>query len=350
MSDFDYGNARLRVRATHWLSGEDYRVLVGSSGIDGLLGSLAQRNYGADIERVMSRHSGLRRLDEAVRWHLSTQLSDVLSFYSGAVADRLRLYLERWDIRNVRTILRTLSQHPRIGPAAEMLVPAGALDAAALDEVAAQRDPRSAVDLLSVWRLPSPIVVRELRSALPHFSQNGDIGVLDDALDEAFAELVEAAASENDEVTALLRQEVDRLNLVAAVRLRRERLETGVAITWLPTGGGRVPEHIWRDLVELDDAEAAAGAAVPLLPPRWRPPLLAWTDSRDHGALEHAIDSEIASEAVRRFRTGDPLGVDIPLGYIGQQEAEARNLRFIARTIVFELPREEAMSSLIGVA
>lgn len=44
MSDFDYGNARLRVRATHWLSGADYQDLVGSSGIDGLLGSLAQRN------------------------------------------------------------------------------------------------------------------------------------------------------------------------------------------------------------------------------------------------------------------------------------------------------------------
>jgi vacuolar-type H+-ATPase subunit C/Vma6 len=349
VSDFDYGNARLRVRATHWLSGADYQDLVGSSGIDGLLGSLAQRNYGEDIERVIGRHSGLRRLDEAVKWHLSTQLSDVVSFYSDAVADRLRTYLERWDIRNVRTIVRSLSQRSPVGPAAEMLVPAGALDAAALDEVAGQRDPRSAVDLLSVWRLPSPIVVRELRAAMPHFSQTGDIAVLDEALDLAFGEFVEVAAAEDDEVTALLRQEVDRINLMSAVRLRRERLETGRAITWSPSEGGRVPDGAWHDLAELEDAEAAAGTVVRFLPPGWRPLLLSWADSNDHGALEHAIDSEIARSAVRRFRSGDPLGIDIPLGYIGQQEAEARNLRYIARTIVFELPRDEAMSSLIGV-
>lgn len=350
MSDFDYGNARLRVRASHWLSGEDYRVLLGSSGLDGLLGSLAQRNYGPDIERVIGRHSGLRRLDEAVRWHLSTQLSDVVSFYPGAVAERLRAYLGRWDIRNVRSILRSLSQHPRIGAAAELLVPAGALDAPALDEVAAQRDARSAVDLLSVWRLPSPTIARKLRSALPRFSQTGDIGVLDAALDEAFGEFVEAAATERDDVTVLLRQEVDRLNLMAAVRLRREHLETGAPITWSPTGGGHIPEHTWRDLVELADAEAAANSVAPLLPARWRPSLFGWIDSKDRGALEQAIDSEMALSAVRRFRTGDPLGIDIPLGYIGQKEAEARNLRFIARTIAFELPRDEAMQRLIGVA
>jgi vacuolar-type H+-ATPase subunit C/Vma6 len=350
MSDFDYGNARLRVRASHWLSGEDYQVLVRSSGIDGLLGSLAQRNYGDDIERVLGRHSGLRRLDEAVRGHLSTQLSDVLSFYSEAVADRLRVYLGRWDIRNVRTILRSLGQRAQVGPAAAMLVAAGALDSAALNEVANQRDPRSAVDLLSVWRLPSPIIVRELRSALPRFSQTGDLAVLDEALDVALGRYVEAAASTDDEVTDLLRQEIDRLNLMLAVRLRRERIETGRAITWSPIAGGHVPHRMWGDLVELTDSAAAVGPIVSSLPPSWQPMALEWAESHDQAELEHAIDSEIARAAVRRFRNGDPLGIDIPLGYIGQQEAEARNLRFIARTVAFELPRDEAMGRLIGVA
>jgi vacuolar-type H+-ATPase subunit C/Vma6 len=350
MSDFDYGNTRLRVRATHWLSAEDYRALVASSGIDGLLGSLAQRNYGTDIERVIGRHSGLRRLDEAVRWHLSTQFSDVVSFYSGVVADRLRDYLERWDIRNVRTILRSLSQRASIRPAAEMLVGTGTLDAAALEEVAGQRDPRSAVDLLSVWRVPSPIVVRRLRAALPHFAQTGDIEVFDEALDEAFGEFVEAAAYHDDDVTVLLRREVDRLNLMSAVRLRTERRETGRTAAFSPITGGRAPGHVWRDLVEIDDPAAATDPLLPFLPARWRPHVLSWVEAKDQRALEHGIESEIARAAVRRFRTGDPLGIDVPLGYIGQQEAEARNLRFIARTIVFELPRDEAMDKLIGLS
>ncbi len=350
MSDFDYGNTRLRVRATHWLSVEDYQILVRSNGIDGLLGSLAQRNYGDDIERVIGRHSGLKRLDEAVRWHLSTQLSDVVAFYPSAVAERLRDYLGRWDIRNVRTILRALSQRASIRPAAEMLVGTGTLDPAALEEVAGQRDPRSAIDLLSVWRVPSPIVVRRLRAALPHFAQTGDIEVLDEALDEAFGEFVEDVSSDDDEVSDLLRQDVDRLNLMSAVRLRTERLQTGRSDGHSPIAGGRVPERLWRDLIEIDDVAVPVDSLLPLLPAGWRPRLLQWVDSKDQRALEHGIESEIARAAVRRFRTGDPLGIDIPLGYIGQQEAEATNLRLIARTIVFELPRDEAVDNLIGVS
>ena len=350
MSDFDYGNTRLRVRAAHWLSAEDYRMLAGSSGIDALLGSLAQRNYADDIERVIGRRSGLTQLDEAVRWHLSTQLSDVVSFYSGAVAARLRDYLVRWDIRNIRTILRSLSQRAAIRPAAEMLVPAGALDAATIEVVAAQRDPRSAVDLLSVWRIPSPIVVRRLRAALPHLSQTGDIEVLDEALDEAFGEFVTAISSSEDEVTGLLRREVDRLNLMSAVRLRSERLASGRTVDHSPIAGGHIPENVWLDLVEIDDAASATDSLIPHLPTSWRPRVFDWVESEDRRALEHGIESEMARAAVRRFRTGDPLGMDIPLGYIGQQEAEARNLRFIARTIVFELPRDEAMDNLIGLS
>lgn len=350
MSDFDYGNARLRVRATHWLSAADYEILVRSSGIDGLLGSLAQRSYGDDIERVVGRHSGLKRLDEAVRRHLSTQLSDVVSFYPGAVAARLRDYLQRWDIRNVRTILRSLGQRVAITPASEMLVAAGTLDTSALDEVAGQRDPRSAIDLLSVWRVPSPIVVRRLRAALPHFTQTGDIDVLDEALDDAFGEFVEMVSSGEEAVTDLLRQEVDRLNLMSAVRLRTERLETGRTGRVSPIAGGRVPERMWRDLIDLDDAAGPVDSLAPLLPSGWATPLLRWVETKDQRALEHDIESDNARAAVRRFRTGDPLGIDIPLGYIGQQEAEATNLRYIARTIAFELPRDEAVQNLIGVS
>jgi vacuolar-type H+-ATPase subunit C/Vma6 len=231
-----------------------------------------------------------------------------------------------------------------------MLVAAGTLDAAALDEVAGQRDPRSAVDLLSVWRVPSPIVVRRLRAALPHFAQTGDIEVLDDALDEAFGEFVEVVSTEEDDVAELLKQEVDRLNLMSAVRVRSERLETGRHSVNSPIEGGCVPARVWRDLVEIDDAATAADPVIPHLPARWRSHMLGWVESKDQRALEHGIESEIARAAVRRFRTGDPLGIDIPLGYIGQQEAEARNLRFIARTIAFGLPRDEAMDNLIGVS
>ena len=195
-----------------------------------------------------------------------------------------------------------------------MLVAAGTLDVAALEEVASQRDPRSAIDLLSVWRVPSPIVVSRLRAALPHFAQTGDIEVLDEALDEAFGEFVEDVSSEDDAVTDLLSRDVDRLNLMSAVRLRTERLETGRPDGYSLIRGGHVPERVWRDLVEIDDPAVPVDSLVRFLPTGWRPELVRWVESKDQRALEHSIESETAGAAVRRFRTGDPLGIDIPLG------------------------------------
>jgi vacuolar-type H+-ATPase subunit C/Vma6 len=348
MTGFDYGNARLRVRAASWLTASGYRGLLGATSIDGLLGSLAQLSYSEDVAAAMGRYRGVRRLDEAVRSHLSRQLTDVLSFYSGGIALRLRTYVSRWDIRNVRSILRDLTRRGQQTPSIATLVTAGAFDAQALEEVAAQRDVRAAVDLLSVWGLPSSAIVRQLRHAMPAFVETGDILVLERALDEGLGEIAGAAQGDGDLVSRFLAREVDRINLMSLLRLRGDAGPASVAADVTPVTGGSVSPNVWADLAHVDDATLADHLANRLAT-TWRLAIMEWFEHRDLARLETSLDHAAAVESIALFRTGDPLGIEIPLGFIGQQEAEAANLRLIGRAVSRDLDREETFGRLLGV-
>jgi vacuolar-type H+-ATPase subunit C/Vma6 len=296
----------------------------------------------------MGSYRGVRRLDEAVRRHLSRQLGDVLTFYTGSIAGRLHTYLARWDLRNVRSLLRDLAGRRQLTSGSAALVSAGAFDARTLDEIAAQRDVRAAVDLLSVWGLPSPPVVRRLRHALPAFTESGDVLVLEEALDRALGDLAAADRTEDDLVSQLLSREVDRANLMSLLRLRSDGGQIDMATGDEPAAGGAVQPQVWRELAVVDDA-ALAGELPDRVDSIWRPGLAAWFEHRDLARLESDLDHAAAVEAIELFRRGDPLGIDVPVGYIGQQEAEAANLRMIGRVVTHDLDRDEAFERLLGV-
>ncbi len=352
MIGYEYGNTRLRVRAGRLLDADVYRGLLSSATLDGMLGRLAGGPYGRAIESALGRYRGLHRLDEAVRIHLSRQLADVLAFYSGEIRDRLRFYESRWDVRNIRTILRTLNQPVRGEALGPLLVAAGSLDEAALSELANQNDVRAAMDLLAVWQLPSPTVIRRLRHAMPGFLQTGDMSILEAALDGSFGDSIVdfvSGARSADSLVSLLHEEVDRLNLMGALRRHRAAREVTHADPFVAMAGGRVSAQVWAELAEVDDRVDVVAQLDGLLPGAWRGPLAAWVEHGELWVLEGELDDAATEAGIARFRLGDPLGIDVPLGFIIRKEAEARNLRLVGRAIVYDLAREDTFDRLIGV-
>lgn len=352
MIGYEYGNTRLRVRAGQILGAEDYRALLRSSSLDGMLGALSGGPYRAELESAMTRYSGIRRLDEAVRIHLTTQEGDVLSFYQGEIRDRLVLFQSRWDRRNLRAILRSLGQAARPERPALLLVAAGSLDTAALSEIASQRDVRAAVDLLGVWQLPTASVIRHLRRAMPRYAETGDVGVLELALDQSFGESVAAAGGEDndDPVLGELRRQIDRINLMSVIRLRQARLGGEVTDGYTPIPGGRVNDAAWTDTVQFDERADVLDRLSGLLPSWWQPPLAAWVEHGETLTLDNRLEAADAHETAVRFRRADPLGIEVPLRYLGRKEAEAKNLRLVARAVAHDVSRQETLEQLLGVA
>ncbi len=354
MTGLEYGNARLRARRARLLDGADFRRLNEAESLDRMLGLLGDTPYRQDVEAAVARYDGLHRLDGAVRTHLARSLRDLVSFYRDPEVPLVDLLLERWDLRNVRAILRVHAR-PEPAPVTEpLVVPAGKLGDAELRELAAQAGVRAAIDLLVAWRLPSLDTVRRLVAARADYEAGAEVAVLEGALNAAYATKLERVLSglEDDAAAGVLRAEIDASNVVTALRLFRAGMGQTREIAWgegyLP--GGRLRTSV-LDAVRLatspDDALAALLEAD--LPAAWLAVLAQWPEDRDPAVVEERLRRAIAQRAVALFHGGDPLGAAIPVAYVFAKEAEARNLRLIGRRIGHGLPFGEIEPQLMVI-
>lgn len=333
------------------LDSADYDEMITAGSLDRVVAMLADTDYRPDVEAALVRARGLRRLDELTRTNLARTLRAVASFYEGGPRRHVDLLLHRWDLRNLRSLLR-LPDVPPVSPdLSGLLVPAGRLDEAALAELAAQPDIRSLLDLLVVWGIPSSQATIALSRARATYVAEGDIAVVESALDHAFAEEMQAVLGEEHTGPAtILRAEIDVRNLETALRLSSARIdrEPGwreVVVEYVP--GGLVRPGVWTQVATTDSAESVAELLVTKrLPAEWDPVIRAWAAHGDLLRLREDLQRATTATAVSRFVTGDALGFDIPLAFVFAKEAEMRNIRLIGRGIAHSIPIDEVEAHL----
>ena len=342
----DYGNARLRAMRSRLLSGADYEGLVGVESMDGLVSALATTAYATDLDEALPRFTGLRRFDEIVRHHMVRVLGALPTFYERREDGIIGLLTDRWDLQNLRTLFRAKSRFEATDEMLRMMVPIGRLGAPELSELAIQPGLRYVIDLMVAWRIPSRETARGVRDAWSTYESTGDLVVLEDALNRAFADRLDEQLDGDDTGAATaLRAEIDEINMLTCLRLRTAR-EAGEATRadldgidhYLP--GGRVRRRTLAAAEAADDRPTVVSLLdrAPLLR-GWRSALQDWADSDDLVALADAVRLASTRHAVGLFARGDPLGYDVPVAFVRAQEHEARNLRWIGRGIAHGLDR-----------
>ncbi|HSJ35493.1 MAG TPA: V-type ATPase subunit [Acidimicrobiia bacterium] len=354
MRGYEYGNTRLRAMRSRLLDSGDLQEMLASGSLDRMLAMLADTTYAPDVEAALVRARGLRRLDEAIRTNLARTLGKIASFYGEDIAPRIDLLLQRWDLHNLRALLRLPSAPFQPTDVSGLLVPAGRLTDGELAELAVQPDTRSRLDLIVAWHLPSRATAAILSRARAEYEREGDPAVLETALDSAYGgELDRILGDERRGAAAVLRAEVDLRNLSTALRLRQARIDQEPG--WgarrpAYVGGGLVSPERWEPVPHIDSAEAVAAHLDerPLLS-GWGPEIRAWVSHSDLTALESGLRRAITEAAVARFTTGDALGFDFPVAFTFAKEAEARNLRLVGRTLVHQLPMAEVENRIEAV-
>jgi len=337
--EYDYGNARLRAMKSRLLDGPAYDALVNADTLDELISALARTPYRTDVEAALIRYTGARCIAEAVRLNVAREGRQIQSFFDGEPRRLIKVLLGRWDVFNLKTILRG---HARSIPAdqiAESLVPAGELDAAALATLVAQPTIRATVDLLVTWGLS---YARPLVEAMPAYTERGNLAELELALDRYrfAAALAQLPADEPNAslIRELLAAEIDVTNIMTLLRLTRIRdreatlrahYGTPDPAPLLLSGGRLVAEQMSR----LNQAETVSDVAHLLAGMPYGPvvesQLEAYHQTGDLGLIQRALERWLILEGVSMFRR-DPLSIAVVIGYLSAKQAEAANLRLIA--------------------
>jgi V/A-type H+-transporting ATPase subunit C len=341
MSDYDYGNARLRAMKSRLLTRTEIEALAHTGSLSALINSLIRTPYRKSVEAAMVRTIGLNCIAEALRLDMIETLGNVCTFYGGSAREMVAIALRAYDVHNLKTILRGLSKQVKPDAFAAALLPVGELTPALLTRLVRASGPRDCIDVMASMRLPMAQPLLKLRSRRP----GAGVFEMELALEQwhfsrAF-DYVERSTRSLALFNAALVLEADICNLLIALRFVHAPAERQVLRKRLGTDGlgqlfvrcGRLSHELLTRIGQQDSLEDAVNT---LAGTPYEPPLRAGLDTCVRSGRLSEFEKQL-----RCFRLGwmtrliikDPLGIGVPLGFFALKTSEAANVRWIARGI-----------------
>jgi V/A-type H+/Na+-transporting ATPase subunit C len=363
MAEYDYGNARLRAMKARLFSPAQLEALLESPNLTALITALIETSYGPAIEAALVRLRGVDCLHAAFRQDALETLGKLARFYrddSGEedAAELLALALRRYDVHNVKTILRGLAGQLPADAILPLTLPVGDLRAPDLAALAGAANVHTAVNLLATWLLPLAQPLLKLRAQTP----DAGLFAMELALERWYWRLALTAAPQERVWSAVQQREVDCLNLLTALRLAG-RAEIDAALRALPgatgqNGRGDPVAALFVGPGQLDPAllvqaarQETVAAAVALLAQTpyaaaLAEGLAAFEVNGRLTSFERALLRDQLAYA-RQLFVRDPLGIGVALGYLTLKQNELTNLRLIAQGLRLEEKRELILRRLI---
>ena len=327
---------------------------VGS--VQGLLTALANTAYREAIAAALVRLTGMDCLAAALRDDLVATLGKARFFYSEGAQALAQPVLLRYDVHNVKTILRGLAGHVPANEIIGSTLPIGELRPADIVELVRVADWRMALDLLATWRLPIVKPLLEL-----HATQRGRDGHMEPlemevALDRWYFDTAIAGAG-NTTLRAAVALEADITNILTALRLvgvpdmaaiLRERLGIDDVMR-LFVGPGHIPFAL---LVEAAHQESIPNAINTLATTTYGDTLTGALPAHVASARLSVFERALAQRQLHQAASlvaSDPLGIGVLLGYAALKTNEIANLRAIAQGLLLGEKTERIQSELMLV-
>jgi V/A-type H+-transporting ATPase subunit C len=338
MAEFDYGNTRLRGMKSRLCSDDDLMAFAALGSVDSLLNALTQTPYRTAVEAAMIRSTGLPCLNRALQDDLVRQGQTLRGYFDGAAARQVGWALRRYDLHNLKTVLRGVAQRQRASLMLETLLPIGDLQLDELTLLAGAEDMQSVIDLLVTWRSPfaQPFLVRD---ALPLTLFGREL-----QLEHWYTTtLLNAPETRGTRLRERTRLEADVANVQTALRLvgvanvvpMLERQLRGAPLETLFVGPGQIPTRTLVALLEQPDVRAAIGLLDgSVLEAPLSDGLAAFEQTGWLSAIELALLRFLLEDA-QQLVVRDALGIGVLIGYLALKTAEISNLRAIGNGLAF---------------
>ncbi len=236
----------------------------------------------------------------------------------------LNFWTARFEISNVKTLLRSKMTGERPAAVLARLIPMGAFGRLDNQDLAHAEDVGELLRRLEAG--PYASIVRNVRRA---FEQSHDPFSLDAALDRGYYDTLVLRAQPLEKSAgavfrSLMANLVDRINLVWLLRYRFNYNLPPAQVYYLLVGSHySLPGTRLRELAAMDSLEAVLAA----LPPSWQTKLSGVTDIPGvFSRMEHAA----AEQAQRVLRSGAP-DIARAFAYLILRERDLRAVRAVLR-------------------
>jgi V/A-type H+-transporting ATPase subunit C len=327
--NYAYACARVKAKKRFLLSKEAYsRMLV--MDIYEIGRFLGETQYKDEMTKFGSKYSGADLVEVAVTRNLADTYHDILSFTTGHLRDMVGNYLKRWDMFNVKTVLRGKLTAVDDEEIIDTLVPAGAFSESYLQSLVAMGSVQEIMDALV--QEPSLRITPELVREVVDTKR---IANLEDHLDKSlYYDLLKAVRGMSRADKFLLdfvRREVDVTNLKVLLKLKTEKIPEDRIAKYLIPGG---MEYNLERLRSMAQAEGLTSIIEELEKSSMyediKPALDGFKEDRRLSEITIALDNALVHTS-EKFAHFYPLSVLPILNYIIRKKMEVDNIRIISR-------------------
>ena len=342
--NYAYTVTRVKAKKSHLLKEDDYDKMIQMS-VPEISRYISESGYQKEMADLAGRFEGLELVEHATYQNMANVFKSILGASQGELAIMVAAYLEKWDIWNLKVIIRGKSYGLDAAGIKEDLVPAGKVDEEALDKLISLD---SIDDVLNEYSKIGK--VKFPAEVLSEYKETGNHGVIEDFLDKYHYQRLLDSISPYTQPTKIflnyIRKDIDVVNLRTIMKLKSEGITGEQVMKYFIPGGMQIDSKFAQVLANADSVQAATGDMSRLeLYDEYIKPVLD-SDSYNNRAVIAAI-KKYQEDQAKKMAHMYPLSVLPVVDFMIHKETEVRNIRIVARGVDGGLSRETIKGLLV---
>jgi V/A-type H+-transporting ATPase subunit C len=323
--NYPYVCARVKAKK-RLLLGSDVYARYLQMGITEIARSIGEGQYAEEVLSLGTKYSGVDLIEMATRNNLAKVFTQIFEFSEGHLRTMISRYLDRWDVWNIKSILRGKSCAATNEEIWETIIPAGSFTTEFLQNLLEKETTDEIID-----GLEGTIYWESLKEVEDEVEKTGSLAPFEDALTHRYysflLEAIPPTTEPNIRFRRFVRREIDALNLKTLLRVRFEevKIERDVFIE----GGLEIPKADLTEMIEipLDQLETRLKGTTyhDVLSP-----LLKDIEKKGLNEAIRVLEKFLLMRA-SKYSHIHPLSILPVLDYFARKEREVENIRIIAR-------------------
>jgi V/A-type H+-transporting ATPase subunit C len=349
LSDYGYVNARVRGMRSYLLTKDFFVRLVETENFEAMQSMLDQTIYRRELSEAILTNPERPDYDKALSLNQIAAFRKIEDSTGGEAHILTTVLMSRYDVYNIKTVLRGKKGNATPSEVLALMVPVGAVRMDTLEQMARAREVRDAINVLVSAQIKYGQVLASAYGAYQKKDQ--DLAVLELALDKFHYSDGMAQLRGKDSNVTMVRQmitaEIDMRNISTLVRIRGLKLDDD-EVENIRIPGGTLEKDQFLSLHRLGDIVQIVSE---------------YPDPRFRRLLEKALaeyqeidivsfDKELEHEIIRRgaaMSNVDVLGIGVIIGFMFQKQNEIINLRIVLRGKAMDRPDAEIKKDLFFV-
>lgn len=339
--NYAYTVARVKAKKSLLMKEEDYDKMLMMT-VPEISRYISETGYSKEMTDLAGRLSGLNLLEHATYLNMAKVFSSILSSSAGELYDMVSAYLDRWDIWNLKVILRGKSYGLDAEGIREDLVPAGSLSAESLEKLISFDNDD---DIIANFEKMTHMSFSQ--EVLAAYKASGNLGEIEDFLEKVHYERLFVSISPASRPSHLfldyIKEEVDIKNFETILKLKAEGIYGEPVMKYIIAGGRRMDDRLLAILANAEDMGSVLSEASQL---EFGEAIKEALETND---LRRAVSGlkRYERDKARKFSHLYPLSVIPVIDYMINKENEVRNIRVIARGTESGLDRETIKGLLV---